>query len=56
MKRSKKNQSDILSKNEKPSKQYTIDELIELGKKNNNVKLAPPLFEKKNSNKGIDVK
>lgn len=29
------------------SKEYTVDELIELGKKYNKIELAPPLFDKK---------
>ncbi len=32
------------------SKEYTINELIELGKKYNKIELAPPLFDKKISN------
>lgn len=30
----------------KPSKEYTINELIELGKQRNTLELAPPLFDK----------
>ena len=33
------------NKSSKPSKEYTTEELIELGKKQNILKLAPPLYE-----------
>lgn len=39
-KRNKKIEQDI-----KTEKTYTIEELIELGKKNNYINLAKPLFE-----------
>ena len=46
----KKNKYDYLYKefnvNNTP-KEYTINELIELGKKFNKVEIAPPLFDKK---------
>lgn len=43
-KRKKKETSDnkVVSK---PSKEYTTEELIELGKKHNVLKLAPPLYK-----------
>ena len=33
------------------SKQYTIDELIKMGKERNSIKLAEPLYEKNQNDK-----
>lgn len=43
----KKNKIQENEKKEVKSIEYTIEELIELGEKKNNIELAPPLFEKK---------
>lgn len=44
----KKNQTPEKEKTlPKKSKEYTIEELIELGKKHNIIELAPPLYNKK---------
>lgn len=50
-KKIKKIQSNNTSESEKKSKAYTIEELIELGKKNNTIELAPPLFDKSKHDK-----
>lgn len=50
MKSKKKKVQKIDTINE-TSKKYTIEELIELGEKNNRIDLAKPLYEKKKSEK-----
>lgn len=45
----KKNKIQDVEKKEIKSIEYTIEELIELGEKKNNIELATPLFEKKES-------
>lgn len=49
--RQRKTQEKNNNINEKESKEYTTEELIELGKKLNTIKIAPPLYNKESDNK-----
>ena len=44
MKKNKPQHKRVAQRTLKPSKEYSVDELIILGKKNNNIPLAKPLF------------
>lgn len=51
MRAKRKEKNEIINNkiNNKPSKEYTTEELIELGKKQNVLKLARPLYEENNA-------